>query len=234
MTGWICLSRKILSCWVWKDKPFSKAQAWIDLLLLASHEDTKFLLGNELVEIKRGAFVTSEVKLSERWGWSRTKTRNYLFLLESDNMISKKSDSKKTVITIVNYGLYQDIQTTEKQRENSEKTAKKQQKNTINNLNNDNNVNNNKERAVFKPPTVEEVKAYCQERGNNIDAESFVAFYESKGWMIGKNKMKSWKSAITTWEKRDNKPKATPTTKFSNFEERNYNFSELEKKFARN
>lgn len=216
---------------MWKDKPFSKAQAWIDLLLLASHEDTKFLLGNELVEIKRGAFVTSEVKLSERWGWSRTKTRNYLFLLESDNMISKKSDSKKTVITIVNYGLYQDIQTAKKQQENSEKTAQEQQKNTINNVNNVNNVNN-KERAVFKPPTVEEVKAYCQERGNNIDAESFVAFYESKGWMIGKNKMKSWKSAITTWEKRDNKPKAT--TKFSNFEERNYNFSELEKKFARN
>ena len=53
----------------------------------------------------------------------------------------------------------------------------------------------------FVPPTVEEVRAYCSERNNGIDAEAFVAFYESKGWMIGKNKMKSWKSAVITWEK---------------------------------
>lgn len=53
----------------------------------------------------------------------------------------------------------------------------------------------------FIPPTVEEVKNYCDERNNGIDAEAFVAFYDSKGWMIGKNKMKSWKSAIVTWEK---------------------------------
>ena len=59
----------------------------------------------------------------------------------------------------------------------------------------------------FVPPTVEEVKAYCNERRNGIDAEEFVSFYESKGWMIGKNKMKNWKAAITTWERnrrRDN------------------------------
>lgn len=53
----------------------------------------------------------------------------------------------------------------------------------------------------FVPPTVEEVKNYCDERNNGIDAEAFVAFYDSKGWMIGKNKMKSWKSAVITWEK---------------------------------
>lgn len=53
----------------------------------------------------------------------------------------------------------------------------------------------------FTPPTVEEVQAYCNERHNGIDAETFVAFYESKGWMIGKNKMKSWKAAVITWEK---------------------------------
>ena len=231
MIGWICLSRKILDCYLWKEKPFSKAQAWIDLLLLASHEKKKFLLGNELMEIDRGSFITSEVKLMHRWGWGKSKTRAFLLLLESDGMIIKKSDRKKTTITIVNYSKYQDVQTTDRPQADHRQTTSRPIADTINNVNNDNNVNN-KERAVFKPPTVEEVKAYCQERGNNIDAESFVAFYESKGWMIGKNKMKSWKSAITTWEKRDNKPKAT--TKFSNFEERNYNFSELEKKFARN
>lgn len=55
---------------------------------------------------------------------------------------------------------------------------------------------------TFKPPSAEEVAAYCLERNNGIDPEQFIAFYESKGWMIGKNKMKSWKSAVITWEKR--------------------------------
>lgn len=53
----------------------------------------------------------------------------------------------------------------------------------------------------FIPPTVEEVEAYCRERNNNVDAEKFVAFYESKGWMVGKNKMKNWKMSVVTWEK---------------------------------
>lgn len=56
----------------------------------------------------------------------------------------------------------------------------------------------------FIPPTIEEVEAYCQERGNDVDAEKFVAFYSAKGWMIGKNKMKNWKMAVITWEKSGN------------------------------
>lgn len=56
----------------------------------------------------------------------------------------------------------------------------------------------------FIPPTAEEVQNYCKERNNAIDAQSFIDFYESKGWMIGKNKMKNWKAAVRTWE-RNNK-----------------------------
>ena len=62
-------------------------------------------------------------------------------------------------------------------------------------------------RKQFIPPTVEEVHEYCCERMNNVNAEAFVDFYESKGWMVGKNKMKDWKAAVRTWEKgRNNKP----------------------------
>ena len=53
----------------------------------------------------------------------------------------------------------------------------------------------------FTPPTVDEVREYCDERMNNVDAESFVDFYSSKGWMVGKNKMKDWKAAVRTWER---------------------------------
>lgn len=71
-----------------------------------------------------------------------------------------------------------------------------------------NNAKPKKTPKRFIPPTVEEVAAYCRERNNGIDAEAFVAYYDSKNWMIGSNKMTKWKSAIVTWEKR-NKPKSS-------------------------
>lgn len=68
----------------------------------------------------------------------------------------------------------------------------------------------NTKRKSFVPPTVDEVKEYLDSIGSKVDAESFVAFYDSKGWMIGKNKMKSWKSAIVTWEKRNGLKRSPP------------------------
>ena len=67
-------------------------------------------------------------------------------------------------------------------------------------------------RARFTPPTVEEVREYCSERKNNVDPETFVDFYASKGWKVGKEGMKDWKAAVRTWEKRDgNKPPPEPS-----------------------
>jgi hypothetical protein len=56
--------------------------------------------------------------------------------------------------------------------------------------------------AVFKKPNLEEIKAYCLERKNAVDAQMFRDFYESKGWLIGKNPMKNWHAAVRTWERR--------------------------------
>lgn len=58
----------------------------------------------------------------------------------------------------------------------------------------------------FRKPTVEEIRGYCLERQNNIDPEEFWDFYESKGWFVGKNKMKDWKASVRTWE-RSSKPR---------------------------
>lgn len=61
-----------------------------------------------------------------------------------------------------------------------------------------------KKAKTFCKPTVEEIKAYCIERKNNIDSQYFFDYYESKGWMVGKNKMKDWKACVRTWEKKQN------------------------------
>ena len=70
-------------------------------------------------------------------------------------------------------------------------------------------INKNKEikiiNKLFTIPMISEVESYCLERKNNIEAESFINFYDSKGWMVGKNKMKDWRACIRTWEIREKK-----------------------------
>ena len=64
------------------------------------------------------------------------------------------------------------------------------------------NTLSNKGRSKFQKPSLEQIRSYCQERGNQVDPEKFFNFYESKGWLIGKSPMKDWKAAVRTWEQR--------------------------------
>ena len=77
------------------------------------------------------------------------------------------------------------------------------------NKNIDNIERDNKGRSRFQKPTLEEVTEYCRTRNNGIDPEEFFAFYESKGWMVGKSPMKDWKAAVITWEKSAKKKSST-------------------------
>ena len=141
--GWICLGRQIMDSWLWEDKPFAFGQAWTDMLLSANHASNRFPLGNEIITLQKGEFVTSELKLMARWGWSKTKVRRFLQLLENDGMIIKKTDRKKTTITIVNYSKFQDLKTDSRPIKDQIKTDSRPIKDTNNNDNNVNNDNNN-------------------------------------------------------------------------------------------
>lgn len=211
LQGWIPVYRQIQENWMWKEKPFSKGQAWIDLIMLANYEDKKMPYKGEVITCERGTVNLSISFLADRWGWSRKKTKNFLNLLESDGMVTTKATTHRTVITIENYAIYNDVPTTKDTTEVSTNAQQGYQQghskgNTTNNINNINNTNNNNNRR-FTPPNVEEVAAYCQERGNSISPEAFMDYYSSKGWMIGKNKMKDWKAAVRNWERRQ---KPTP------------------------
>lgn len=124
MSGWIKIHRDILYHEIWSDKPFSKGQAWIDLLLWANHSDNKCMIGNKVEEVKRGSFITSDLKLMDRWGWGRKKVQLFLKFLESESMIMRNANNKRTVITIVNYDVYQ-YQVTAKSQKTAEKIQKK-------------------------------------------------------------------------------------------------------------
>lgn len=71
------------------------------------------------------------------------------------------------------------------------------------------NIESAQKREVrFAPPSLEDVKAYCSERHNTVDPERFIDFYESKGWYVGRNKMKDWKAAVRSWENRSRQKSA--------------------------
>lgn len=107
MEGWIKIHRKIQECFLWDDKPYDKARAWIDLLLSAMHSDKKMMINGRVVIIKQGSFMTSILKLSDKWGWSRKKTNAFIKMLENENMVTTERTTQGTTITIVNYKKYQ-------------------------------------------------------------------------------------------------------------------------------
>ena len=88
------------------------------------------------------------------------------------------------------------------------------------------NLTDSNNKGRFKKPTVNEIAEYCIERKNNIDAETFYDFYESKDWKIGKNKMKSWKACVRTWEKRQTKNNNGGMSKIHSHLQKNMNVKE--------
>ena len=110
------LHRKIRRHWIWKDKPFSKGQAFIDLILRATFSYGKIEVGGKIIELHTGQLFISEYSLMNDWGWSRDRVRRFLLSMEKDDMIIQRTiklskhpasdDAGKAVgkiITLLNY-----------------------------------------------------------------------------------------------------------------------------------
>ncbi|MBP0726778.1 hypothetical protein J5Y03_16590 [Bacillus sp. RG28] len=170
MQGWIKIHRKIKGHWLYEEKRvYSRFEAWFDLLLDVNHKDHKFLLGNELVEVKAGQTITSIRKLSDKWGWSNSKVTNFLKLLQNDGMIVLESDTKKTSITIINYEVYQSSassRTTHFNHTDDEDNAQKHTNKNEKNLKNEENEKKNSYSDQFEqfwneyPRKIEKKKAF--------------------------------------------------------------------------
>ena len=156
-----------------------------------------------------------EFKGNERFIWPMVKQTIDRTRAESERLTvngSKGGRPKKT-----NANQQEPKETYENQQEPTETQKEKEKKNKeTEGKETDLSVGKEKPLARFTPPTVEEVSAYCRERGNKVDAQRFVDFYTSKGWKVGNQPMKDWKAAIrSTWETRDgpgNLPGRPPKT----------------------
>ena len=125
---------------------------------------------------------------------SRGSIQNWLKMLEDNNYIERdvifRQGSKEILTRYI------------KLKDNP--SVKNYTDNTNINITNTNLTDSNS-KVRFKKPNLDDVKNYCILRQNNIDAEAFIDFYESKNWKIGKNKMKDWKACVRTWERRESK-----------------------------
>ena len=198
--GFIALHRSLLN-WGWHDDP---ATGWlfVNLLLMANWTDSEW----QGMTIKRGQLVTGRKALAAQTGLSEQTVRTSLNRLRSTNEITIASTNKFSVITIVNYGKFQDVPemptstltsslTNDQPATNQQSTTKEQEEQEKQGI---------RSRKRFTPPSVDEVEAYCRERGNAVDAQRFVDFYASKGWKVGSSGMKDWRAAIRNWERQDN------------------------------
>lgn len=219
--GYYIKARKIQNSPVHKQPPHVR-EIWDYLLREANHRDNKY----GKYEVKRGQLFRtySEIREDLSWfvGWrkqmySENQTKKAMKALREERMIATQKAPGGVLITVLNYEYYQDPKnyesTTESTTESTWKEPLKNQCGTTNNKNDKkekNEKNEKKYNGKFRPPTVDEVREYCQQRNNGIDAQYWVDSYTAKGWVVGTNKtpMKDWKAAIRTWEKSNIKKKS--------------------------
>lgn len=210
MEGWICLYRKILeNPIICKDSDY--LAVWCYLLLSATHKEIPVLFKGKKIILKAGQLITGRKVIAQKLKISESKIFRIINEFKSEHQIEQQTSNKNSLITIVNWELYQKSEQQNEQQMNNKWTTTEQQVNTNNNDNNDNNETmkqnlekKNIKRKVFQKPTVEEIMQYCTERLNNVDPQRFFDFYESKGWKVGKEPMKDWKACVRTWEKNTN------------------------------
>jgi hypothetical protein len=130
MNGWIKLHRKLSENSLWTSEPFTRGQAWVDLILLANHEYGFFFLRDHKIEVERGQVGYSQLKLAERWKWSRTKVRSFLNTLEKEQQVIQQQSHSTSIITIINYDEYQKKEQQLIQQEDNRKTTGRQLQDT--------------------------------------------------------------------------------------------------------
>jgi len=107
MSGWVKIHRKILDNPLYTSEPFTRIQAWIDLILIANYKDGFFMQRGIRVDVKRGQVGHSIDTLAKRWKWSRGKVERFIFLLENDSQIVRQKNNVTTLLSIINYDEYQ-------------------------------------------------------------------------------------------------------------------------------
>ena len=205
--AYFTVARKMCESPIWLAEPFTRGQAWIDLIYLANYKPGHIRKRGVKVEIPRGGVGWSERELSLRWKWSRGKLRRFMADLATGQRIVPQKNNVTSCFFLVNYDEYQPTSTTDRTtngttdgpqtvpevRSKEVKKVKKESK--------DRGAN-----GRFAPPSLDEIIKYGTNtnRGTEATAEAFRDHFESNGWRVGgKTQMKSWEAAYRGWCRRE-------------------------------
>ena len=205
MIGHIKLHREILDSQVFAHA--GMLRLWIWLLVKARFVDGWVSIssgkGETSIELKRGQLLFGRNSAEISLDVDGSTIYRWMQKLEQMGNISMESNSHYTIVTICNYNTYQEYNghhvTTNEQPMNNQRTTNEQQMNT---KKKEKNIKkDNKEIGVhkFTPPSLSDVQSFVEQQKYSVNAEYFINFYKSKGWMVGKNKMKDWQAAVRTW-----------------------------------
>lgn len=177
--GWIKLYRQIQESdiWVRGKEPFDSRSAWIDLLLLANHEEKNVLFDYDQVTIKRGQILTSVRELGNRWKWGKDRVLKYLRLLERMEMITKDSNNRRTLLTIEKYDDFQSCQDTDKDttKDTTKDTAQTQSRHGSATNKNVKNEKNNNKYTKYIPSFSEFWKNYPRKQDKGMAYKNYLA-----------------------------------------------------------
>lgn len=125
--GFISVERAFLASPFWLSEPFTKPQAWLDLIGLANFEPSEEWKNGRVVKVPRGSLLISCRELAARWRWTHTKVWRFLRVLENERMITTNRNTNETLITIEKYGFYQTPRNT---KQNTDETRTEHEQNT--------------------------------------------------------------------------------------------------------
>jgi len=192
--GYIKVWRKIVDAgWLQNHK---LCAFWLWCLIKASHKEFDAIVGCQTVKLMPGEFVFGLKVASKELKITIQSIRTLLDFLKTTQNLTIKSTNKFSVITITNWNTYQIQENEINTQSNKPLTNKQQTTNNIQECKEHKNV-----KKVFIIPTLSEIKSYCAERKNTVDAQFFLDKYIGNGWMVGNAKMKDWKAVVRTWEK---------------------------------
>lgn len=201
--GWIKLHRKIIDNWIWDDP--EKLRAWLDILLMVNHENKQIPFNGHIKTIHRGEKLTSLSKLAERWKWTRNRVSRFIDLLCEADMVTADRTANGTLLTVVNYSIYQNVRyTDEATNEATNEATGEAQTRSIKNTKKVKKKREGNAPHTFTPPDEQDVREYCKAMDYKMNVSLFMAYYQARDWCLSHGKkMADWKKAVTAWAIRE-------------------------------
>lgn len=207
--GYIKIWRKLQDSEVFADPHLWHLFSY--LLIRANHTKqaipVKTGRGTTTVTLKPGQLLFGRKSAAERLQTPASSIRNRVRRLEAINCIEIKPDTHFSIVTICNWGLYQQTNSKGGQARDTQRTPKGHPKDTEKNDNNDKNDKKEEGRASagskFKKPSRDELAAYIAEADLVVDPDAFLDYYESNGWRVSRAPMKDWKATCRGWSRRE-------------------------------